>query len=203
MNEEVYALFQEDQSDRQDAPSRWHDKEWLQRLGERDRVRWQRLEELRAAGALQTGSDYHHAAVILQHTDARARNALEAYWQAHEWSMKAVELGCEKARWLAAASYDRWLAAQGKAQKYGTNFLPVYLPTGAQWVLWDVDPLTTDAERAQWNVPTLAEQQQRAEEMAKYAPPPQLIVYGEAPPWLRDWHTRKVAELLAGQEPPP
>ena len=37
----------------QDAPSHWHDKEWLQRLGERDRVRRQRLEELRAAGALQ------------------------------------------------------------------------------------------------------------------------------------------------------
>jgi hypothetical protein len=40
---EVYALFQEDQGDRQDAPSRRHDKEWLQRLGERDRVRRQRL----------------------------------------------------------------------------------------------------------------------------------------------------------------
>jgi hypothetical protein len=48
-------------------------------------------------------------------------------------------------------TYDRWLAHQGKPQKYGTNFLPVYLPTGTQWVLWDVDPLTTDAERAQWN----------------------------------------------------
>ena len=191
MNDEIYALFQEDQGDRQDASSRWHDKEWLQRLGERDRVRRQRLEELRAAGALQTGPDYYNAAMILQHGDG-----LEDFWQAHEWSMKAVELGCEKARWLAAASYDRWLAHQGKPQKYGTNFLPVYVPTGAQWVLWDVDPRTTDEERAQWNVPTLAQQLQRAEEMTKQAPPPHLTPWGEPPPWRREWHARKVAELM-------
>ena len=196
MNDEVYALFQEDQGDRQDASSRWHDREWNQRLKVRDRVRRRRLEELRAAGALQIGPDYYHAAMILMHG-----NGLEDYWQAHEWSMKAVELGCEEARWLAAASYDRWLMSQGKPQKYGTAFLPVYLPPGAQWVVWDVDPLTTDAERAQWNVPTLAEQQQRAEEMTKHSPP--MAPFGEDPPWPwhREWHARKVAELLAGQEP--
>jgi hypothetical protein len=153
VNDEVYALFQEDQGDRQDASSRWHDKEWNQRLKVRDRLRRWRLEELRAAGALQTGPDYYHAAMILQHGDGP-----DDFWQAHEWCMKAVALGCEEARWLAAASYDRWLMSQGKPQKYGTNFLPVYLPTGAQWTLWDVDPRTTDEERAQWNVPTLAQQ---------------------------------------------
>jgi hypothetical protein len=197
---EVYALFQEDQGDREDVSSHWHDKEWNQRLKARDRERRRRLEELRAAGALQTGPDYYHAAMLYQHGDGP-----DDFWQAHEWSMQAVTLGCEEARWLAAASYDRWLTRQGKPQKYGTNFLPVYLPTGAQWALWDVDPRTTDEERAQWNVPTLAQQQQRAEEMTKHAPPsvPQLIVYGEAPPWRRKWHARKVAELLAGQEPRP
>src|SRR5947199_1812208 len=107
-------------------------------------------------------------------------DGVEDVWQEHERSMKAVELGCEEARWLAAASYDRWLMNQGKPQKYGTAFLPVYLPAGAQWVVWDVDPLTTDAERAQWNVPTLAEQQQRAEEMTKYAAQP-MAPYGEIP----------------------
>jgi hypothetical protein len=85
--------------------------------------------------------------------------------------------------------------SQGKPKKYGTAFLPVYLPTGAQWVLWDVDPRTTDAERAQWNVPTLAEQQQRAEAMTKQTPPPQLTPDREPPPWQREWHARKVAEL--------
>ena len=39
VNDEVYALFQEDQGDRQDVSSRWHDKEWTQRLKVRDRLR--------------------------------------------------------------------------------------------------------------------------------------------------------------------
>ena len=110
-------LSQEDQGDRQDAPSRWHDKEWNQRLKARDHVRRRRLEELRAAGALQTGPDYYHAAMLYQHGDGP-----DDFWQAHEWSMKAVELGCEEARWLAAASYDRWLMTQGKLSAFNIPY---------------------------------------------------------------------------------
>lgn len=38
----------------------------------------------------------------------------------------AVELGHpedRKVRWLVAATYDRWLTARGRPQKYGTQFL--------------------------------------------------------------------------------
>ena len=42
---------------------------------------------------------------------------------------------------------------QGKAQKYGTQFVP----DGKRHRLWDVDPTTTDDERAAKHVPSLQE----------------------------------------------
>jgi hypothetical protein len=43
-------------------------------------------------------------------------------------------------------------------------------------------------------LPTLAEQQQRAEEMTKHAPP--MALNDEDPTWRREWHARKVAEWM-------
>ena len=83
---------------------------------------------------------------------------LDSFWQAHQLALRAVDLGHEgkawwcSASWLAAASYDRWLMWQGKTQKYGTQ----YLVEDGKPVLWEVDPATTDEERARWNVPSLA-----------------------------------------------
>ena len=48
------------------------------------------------------------------------------------------------ARWLAAATYDRWQMYQGQPQKYGTNF--IY--DGREHRLWEVLPDTTDEEAA-------------------------------------------------------
>ena len=41
---------------------------------------------------------------------------------------------------------------------------------GDRWVLWPVDPATTDAERAEWDVPPLAEALRRAEELPPCQP---------------------------------
>lgn len=60
-----------------------------------------------------------------------------------------------------AAAYDRWLMRQGRAQKYGTQ----YLIRDGRWVLYEVDPATTDAQRARWNVPPLTHSLQHIEEM--------------------------------------
>ena len=48
-----------------------------------------------------------------------------------------------------------------KPQKYGTQFQK----QGDVWVLWEVDPATTDEERAKWDVPPLAEAKARAVQM--------------------------------------
>jgi hypothetical protein len=62
------------------------------------------------------------------------------------------------ARWLAAAAYDRWLMTGGLPQKYGTQ----YRFAKGRWVLHEVDPTTSDGERARWDVPPLAEALRRA-----------------------------------------
>jgi len=63
--------------------------------------------------------------------------------------MRAAELGSTRpARWLAAAAYDRWLMTGGLPQKYGTQFRFA----NGRWGLHEVDPTTSDEERARWDV---------------------------------------------------
>ncbi len=148
-NPELHMIFTVDQADRQD--------ELPPDLPARDAERLARVEAMLQAGELRTGADCLHAAFIFQHG-----TRLEHYWQAHELAMQAVELGHgPPARWLSAATYDRWLMHQGLPQKFGTQ----YRLAGAQWVLHSVDPATSDAERARWDVPTLAEAAARTEQM--------------------------------------
>lgn len=92
--------------------------------------------------------DCHHAALIFQHGLTS-----DCYKKANEFAMKAVELGDESAKWLAAASLDRFLLSCGKAQKYGTQFK---LNGENVWELaLPVDLSITDEERKKWNVPPL------------------------------------------------
>ncbi len=103
---------------------------------------------------------------------------------AHLLALRSAELGYRPARWLAAASFDRWQMYEGKPQKYGTNY--VYDGRGDR--LWDVDLQTTDEERAAWDVPPLAEQLRKAEEANKHQVPlseEQLREYkANAPEWF-------------------
>jgi|SRR5579884_1023421 hypothetical protein len=146
MNSELQTLYEQDQADRQfSLPAD---------LGKRDSARRRRVEELIDAGELQTPEDYYHAAMVFQHG-----GTVEYAWRAYELAKRAAEMG-----------YDRWLMRQGKPQKYGTQ----YIADGPCWKLWPVDTTTTDAERAEWHVPPLAEAQQRAIELTRKRPPQQL-----------------------------
>ncbi len=151
MNEELREICAADQADRQ---------------GERlpaDLMSRARVAELLAASALEDGDDYFHAALVFQHG-----GHLEDFWQAHTLAQRAAELGSKSpARWLAAAAYDRWLTIQGKPQKYGTQ----YHVRGGRYELMEVDPATTDEERAAWNVPPLAEALRRADDLTQRHPP--------------------------------
>lgn len=121
----------------------------------RDWRRRRRVDQLIASGALEASEDYFHAAMVLQHSPH-----LDDYRRAHELARQAVELGHRPARWLVAAAFDRWLMRQGKPQKYGTQYTMVgsrwqIWRIGREYRLWDVDPSTTDEERAEWGVPPL------------------------------------------------
>ena len=160
MNRELRALYTQDQEDRSAEPL-------PSDLVARDAARRMRVEQLIDAGELVTADDYYHAAMVFQHG-----TSLEHAWQAHVLARTAAELGSRgtpqwyHARWLAAAAYDRWLVHQGKPQKYGTQ----YQAREGQWELYEVDPSTSDRERAEWGVPPLHEAITRAHERTELDP---------------------------------
>jgi hypothetical protein len=153
VNTELLSLYEADRQERVNQP-RANTPEY-QAMRARDLKRRQLVMKWVAAGQLYDAEDFYHAAWIMNHGDT-AGDAR----QAHLLALRSSEFGWRPARWLAAASFDRWQMYQGKPQKYGTN----YLFDGRRDRLWDVDPSTTDAERAAWDVPPLAEQLRKAED---------------------------------------
>jgi TPR repeat protein len=170
VNEELRQLYEADQADRLAS-------EMPRDFMERDHARLRRVTELLDAGAAESGEDFFHAAMVFQHGDD-----VNDYQRAHELALRAAELGHRPGRWLAAAARDRWLMRQGKPQKYGTQ----YRASGDRMELYEVDPATTDEERAEWDVPSLAEALRRAEDMAQtprrvaggFAGPPAVTFQG-------------------------
>jgi hypothetical protein len=178
MNYELASLYKADKQERVNQPT--GNTAEYKAMRARDRVRRKHVMEMVAASKLHTAEDYYHAAHIMNHGDTPddAENA-------HRLALRSSELGHRPARWLAAASYDRWQMYQGKPQKYGTNY--VYDGRGDR--LWDVDPNTTDEERAEWDVPPLAEQTRKAEEANRHKLPMSEDERKEfelnAPEWLK------------------
>jgi len=141
-----------------------------------DKERREAVQRLLAGGAVRTGEESFYAAWIFNHGDTP-----DDAWQAHSLALKAAELGHRPARWLAAVSYDRWCMYRGQPQKYGTQ----YVSDGFRQRLWDVLPETTYQERAEWDVPPIAEQLRKAEEATrKDAEQPKTA--NDAPQWLKD-----------------
>jgi len=153
-NPELAALYREDQ----DARSRGPDGIDWSVVAKDDAARRVRVREILADGGAKVALDYYHAAMVFQHGDK-----VTDYQMAHELALRAASLdsGDRQALWLAAAAKDRELMNLGKPQLYGTQFRKV----DGRWVLYEVNPTVTDAERAEWNVPPLAEARRRAEAM--------------------------------------
>jgi hypothetical protein len=172
---ELAALFAADRADHGAVPPVGTPE--YAALRARDRERRARalalLDRVRTAG-MATPEALHHTAWLLNHGEASSEARL-----AHDLAREAAEHGYAPARWLAAAAYDRACMYEGRPQKYGTQFVP----DGMRYRLWDVEPATTDADRAAWDVPPLAQQVQRAEAMTRTEPQPPL---DGAPGWLTD-----------------
>ena len=181
MNSELQHLYEADVYEH--AQGNKHGTAAYIAMRERDQQRRQRANEMIAANQLHSGADYFHAARLFQHGDTP-----DDAWQAYTLARWGAEMGDPRARWMAAAACDRWLMYLGRPQKYGTN----YVSDGKRQRLWDVDPTTTDAERARWDVPPLAEQIRKAEEATRIDPPPPIR--DDAPDWLKDAIRRWKAE---------
>jgi hypothetical protein len=147
-NAELRMLVEADQAARHQDMSAISEEErralW-EKISADDAARRARVAEIIAAGGAKTGEDYFAAALVYQHGDR-----LDDYARAREYAAKAVELGDESGRWLAAAAWDRWLVKAGYPQRFGTQYA-----CNPDCKLQEWDESTTDEMRARWNVPPL------------------------------------------------
>lgn len=151
INKELRDIYRADQDDRRVA---WEAIGWTV-VNPRDAARRERVTQLETSGQLRTADDYYHAAMIFQHGSDES-----SYAGAFRLATHAVELDPSfvKARWLAAASKDRYLMARSEPQLYGTQFKRI----DGKWILWPVDPRTTDRQRALWGVESLESLKEQA-----------------------------------------
>ena len=152
-NEELKALFDADQAARKDV-SRIVPMD----LFKADAQRRRRTHALLADGKLRTGDDFYHAAFIFQHGSEPAD-----YLLAHSLAVAEIAAGRADAKWIAAASLDRYLQELHQPQIYGTQFVPKM--DGAVTQEPYDRTLIPDSLRATLGVPTLAEQEKRRAEI--------------------------------------
>ena len=117
--------------------------------------------DLIARAELKNPEDKFNAGLILQHTgvtfcDKRLVSISPYnYLLAHNLFTSAFEAGYKEARYLVAASIDRYLTFTQGYQKYGTN--RIFNQETGKEELVPIDRKTSDSERAKYGVPSLSE----------------------------------------------
>jgi uncharacterized membrane protein YhaH (DUF805 family) len=112
-----------------------------------------RQHRIQVLGLIQQGQIHSprnlvYSAYIFQHGDCPAH-----YLFGNRLAKIAMQVDYQDAKWIYAASMDRYLVHTGENQKYGTQYTWI----NGEFQLYPVDPTTTDAERAEYNVPSLQE----------------------------------------------
>jgi hypothetical protein len=165
VSDAIHQLFVEDGEEIRETPSKLSEEEYNARL----KVRQAKVKALLAAGELKTGEDFHEAAFIFQHG-----NNSEDCLFAHVLAMEAVLKGSDEAKWIEAATLDRYLQSIGQPQVFGTQYpLDPNLPhqphpaAGSQGPFLAGrtlapynDQFLPDSARLDFCVPALAQQKQ-------------------------------------------
>lgn len=152
-NYELLRLYEQDQADR----SGGGDINWGV-VDQRDSQRRKRILELLDEDKVITSEDYWRAAMVFQHGADKGAARL-----AHSLAQTAVELDSTNARakWLLAASWDRYQMRLEKPQWYGTQYVK---DSQGLWQLYDIDTTAvSDEMRRQLGVPSLAESRARVQ----------------------------------------
>lgn len=110
-NAALKALYDADQSGRSSKSIDWS------KLGPEDAQRRDEVHRMLDAGEVRTANDYWHAAMVFQHGLTP-----DDYLLAHVLAVDAISLGSKYARWLSAATLDRYLRSIRQPQIYGTQF---------------------------------------------------------------------------------
>ncbi|MGI0119110.1 hypothetical protein [Zooshikella sp. RANM57] len=124
VNNTLLALYESDQDDRQQSSVSKHpDQQTIaawNKISERDQQRTKRVIAITKQDILSTADDYYHAAMVLQHSQST-----EGYYLAHQLCLNALKINPhhDKARYLAAASLDRYLIGQHCPQLFGTQYV--------------------------------------------------------------------------------
>jgi len=105
---------------------------------------------LMAQALIREPANLYHAALVLQQANESAGR--DILLQAHYLAVEAAQKGYEPAKYLAAASLDRFLVLGGHRQLYGTQR---YTSSEGVCQLYPYEPTTTDSARSAWNVPSL------------------------------------------------
>lgn len=145
-NVELRAMNKADAADRQPDKIDWTV------VNAHDLQRRKRVAEMLARGEVRTAEDFYNAGMIYQHGDDP-----EDYRLAYAFATIAAKLEPDHPapKWLIAGSWDRYLMSKNKPQWYGTQS---QVSKDGVRALYPVDPNgVTDAERAAFHVPPLAE----------------------------------------------
>lgn len=154
LDPELLRLYLELRQERGAPPAAEATAVAVERAAGRRRAAWARVE----GGGVKQPEDAFHAAAVLVESDrlAEVERATGLARQA-----LAGDPDLLAARPLVATGVDRGQMLAGKPQKFGTQLVEV----DGKWKVYDVDPATTDAERAEWGLPPLAEAHARAAEL--------------------------------------
>ena len=130
-----------------------------QAISERDQQRQSAVRVLLAKGQVETGREYHFAALIFQHSSNP-----EALTLAHVLSVTAIIQGDGSAKWLAAATLDRYLQNARQPQVFGTQFLRQ--GDNLQWSMEPYDRAAVpDGVRRLWCVVSQPDQDQALKDL--------------------------------------
>lgn len=159
----VHKLYVEDQDDTKTIKDEASNAEYLKHVKMRQEI----LRTILASGQVTSGDDFLDAAFIFQHGDT-AEDCLFA----HILAMEAMARGNASARWMAAATLDRYLQFSKQPQVFGTQYImdrthPVHV-VGAPFPLGRTlepynDRLLSDSLRHDFCVPPLSQQKQNIE----------------------------------------
>ena len=154
-------MYAADQGDRTGPHSLFGDKNNWPELKQRDDARYARLQELLREGKVLSGDDCYYAAMLMQHG-----TTTDDYLLAHILACAAAQMGNKQAKWLSAASLDRYLQKLGQPQVFGTQYFTNYADSS-----WTQDPFKTDligdGIRKLYNTPDLAESKRRLKDLEK------------------------------------
>jgi hypothetical protein len=114
LHEDVHQLFIDDQNDRLGSGPV---KPYGGDLNSRDALRRDEVRALLKSGKIRTARDFHDSAYIFQHGQEASD-----YLFAHVLAVEAVSKGDLSAKWISAATLDRYLQSIGQKQIFGTQY---------------------------------------------------------------------------------